>query len=333
MLKFVRTVLERLFQRFSMDILGRGKKVAVAIYLQVGSVPQHDLHSELEKQRRELWEYADRQNWRIVETYADVGKSGADFSRPEFQRMISDASKTPKPFDAILVRDYFRFSRHLPEGMRYEARLKECGVEIWSATQPPEALQLMRAIAAAFDEHTSAAMSRRVSRAMMENARQGFWNGSPAPFGYETYVAEVHGRHPKKKIRPRDGEARLVKRIFSIYLAGNSLRAIATSLNSRGKHVRGKPLTAGTVNRILRNSVYAGTYHFNRGGRGNAGHQLQDGAIPVACAAIVPLNVFERVQTLLNRNARRNRLPAHNGGAAFSDFREASANDHRDEAD
>jgi len=328
MLKFVHTVLERLFQLLPINILGRGKKVAVAIYLRSATIDQTDPQSSLENQRREVLEYAERQNWRIVETYADLGKSGADFSRPGFQRMISDASKTPKPFDAILVREYSRFSRDLPQGLHYEAKLKKCGVEIWTATQASGAgsqAQLMRTIAAAYDEYYSAEMSKHVSRAMQENARQGFWNGSPAPFGYETYVAEVRGRQPKKKLRPRAGEARLVKRIFSLYLAGNTLKAIAKGLNTRGKHVRGKLLTAGTVSGILRNSTYAGTYHFNRGGRGNAGQQLQDSAIPVSCVAIVSLDVFERVQALLNQNGPRNRRAGHNGG-------EASANDHSDEA-
>jgi len=38
-------------------------------------------------------------------------------------------------------------------------------------------------------------------RALKENARQGFWNGSLPPIGYRTVAAEQRGAKVKKKIQ------------------------------------------------------------------------------------------------------------------------------------
>ena len=54
---------------------------------------------------------------------------------------------------------------------------------------------MMRRIINLFDEHQSKENSKHTSRAMCENARQGFYNGSKAPFGYKT-VSHRYIRQP-----------------------------------------------------------------------------------------------------------------------------------------
>ncbi len=57
--------------------------------------------------------------------------------RTEFQRMISDAQKQPKPFDCILVYDFSRFARNKEESVMYKAMLrKKYNIEVISITQP-----------------------------------------------------------------------------------------------------------------------------------------------------------------------------------------------------
>lgn len=48
-------------------------------------------------------------------------------------------------------------------------------------------------------------------RAMLENARQGFWNGSTPAYGYRTEVAERRGNKDKKVLVLQDAEARVVR--------------------------------------------------------------------------------------------------------------------------
>jgi hypothetical protein len=53
-------------------------------------------------------------------------------------------------------------------------------------------------------------------RAMVENARQGFWNGSIPPFGYRTVDAQKRGQKIKKVLAVDDTEAGTVQRIFDL---------------------------------------------------------------------------------------------------------------------
>ncbi len=55
-------------------------------------------------------------------------------------------------------------------------------------------------IIAAADTLHSAENAKHVSRTMLEHARQGFWNGSNAPFGYRTVEAEKRGQKVKKRL-------------------------------------------------------------------------------------------------------------------------------------
>ena len=57
---------------------------------------------------------------------------------------------------------------------------------------------------------------------MRENARQGFFNGSNAPFGYRAAETEALGNRGrrKRKLAVDEAEAALVRRIFDLYLDG-----------------------------------------------------------------------------------------------------------------
>src|SRR3546814_2239980 len=59
---------------------------------------------------------------------------------------------------------------------------------------------MMRQIMALFDEYQSKETAKHVLRAMRENARQGFWNGSLPPIGYRVVAAEQRGAKVKKRL-------------------------------------------------------------------------------------------------------------------------------------
>jgi DNA invertase Pin-like site-specific DNA recombinase len=56
---------------------------------------------------------------------------------------------------------------------------------------------LIRQTVGSFDEYQSRENARHTLRAMQENGRQGFWNGSRPPFGYQTIEAEKRGQRVK----------------------------------------------------------------------------------------------------------------------------------------
>jgi site-specific DNA recombinase len=59
---------------------------------------------------------------------------------------------------------------------------------------------MMRQMMALFDEYQSKENGKHTLRAMKENARQGFWNGSRSPIGYRVVAAEQRGIKVKKRL-------------------------------------------------------------------------------------------------------------------------------------
>jgi DNA invertase Pin-like site-specific DNA recombinase len=71
------------------------------------------------------------------------------------------------------------------------------------------------------DEHRSAETSKHVTRIQRENARQGFWNGGFAPYGYRSIEAKRRGATIKKKLDIDPEEEAVVRLVFDLVLKGN----------------------------------------------------------------------------------------------------------------
>lgn len=166
-------------------------------------------------------EWAKANGHLVVQEYVEPGASATDDKRPIFQRMISDAMMKPPAFEAIIIHSLSRFFRDGIEFGVYERKLAKNKVKVISVTQPTSddsAGEMMRRIINLFDEHQSKEISKHVSRCMKENARQGFFNGSSAPFGYQAIVTDTagsRGRH-KKKLAINEAEAGIVKLAYDL---------------------------------------------------------------------------------------------------------------------
>lgn len=100
----------------------------VALYLRISKES-----SELDNQRLVLQDYCDKMNYEIVEIYADI-ISGASTKRPEFNRMLSDASK--HKFSLLLFYSLDRFSRSgTRDTIRYLQMLDDYNVMYKSYTE------------------------------------------------------------------------------------------------------------------------------------------------------------------------------------------------------
>ena len=98
---------------------------------------------------------------------------------------------------------------------------------------------MMRQIMALFDEYQSKENAKHVLRALKENARQGFWNGSLPPIGYRVVAAEQRGAKIKKKLEIDPLHADTVRLIYRLALEGDGtsgpmgVKNIAAYLNQR----------------------------------------------------------------------------------------------------
>src|SRR3569833_3403234 len=208
-----------------------------------------------------------------MQEYIEPGASATDDKRPVFQQMIGDALQKPLVFDAIIIHCLSRFFRDGIEFGVYERKLRKNGVKVISITQPTSddaGGEMMRRIITLFDEHQSKENSKHTSRAMRENARQGFFNGSRAPFGYQAVITDTAGSRgrKRKKLAIHEGEAGIVRMAYILYLHGHEGRAmgikeIANHLTAAGLLMRGRPWRIQKVHNLLSDPLSRGEYCFN----------------------------------------------------------------------
>lgn len=64
---------------------------------------------------------------------------------------------------------------------------------------------------------------KNVRRSMVENARQGFFDGSCAPFGYGAVTTDIKRRAGfKRRPEPNANEAEVARTIFKLVIAGDA---------------------------------------------------------------------------------------------------------------
>lgn len=188
----------------------------VALYARVSTTRQADNDLSIPDQLRQLNEWCKANGHLIVHEYIEPGASATDDKRPVFQQMIADAMLKPPAFEAIIIHSLSRFFRDGIEFGVYERKLVKNKVKVISITQPTSddaGGEMMRRIINLFDEHQSKENSKHTSRAMKENARQGFFNGSRAPFGYQAVSTDISGSRgrKKKKLEINEAEAGIVR--------------------------------------------------------------------------------------------------------------------------
>ena len=103
---------------------------------------------------------------------------------------------------------------------------------------------------------TAKELSRKVSRGIYESALKHQHIGGTVPFGF---VLE------NKKYKPDPIKAPIVREIFERYVSGEPAVDICSNLNNRGIATSvGQKFNKSSLNRILSNTKYIGTYTYKR---------------------------------------------------------------------
>ena len=270
---------------------------------------KHDI--SLPEQERQIRAHAALRGMTVTHVYVEAGATGRNDRRPALQKMMDDARKPERPFEAVLIWNFSRFFRDDFDFERYRRELDEVGVRLESITQPVSegpAGNLTRRVTTVVDAYQSEVNAENVKMAMAANAGRGFWNGSKPPFGYRTEIVARLDKKDKKKLAIDDSEAEIVRLIFDLYLErfGNvgksGVIAITAELNHRHLTIRGKPFRTATVHDILRRSTYRGTHFYNvtdsRTGKPRPNHEW----VPVEVPAIISEDDFDKVRAKLARN-------------------------------
>ena len=248
--------------------------MAVALYARVSTPKQAEKDLSIPDQLRQMRDWCKGQGHLVAMEYVEPGASATDDRRPVFQQMIADATQSPAPYEAVIVHSRSRFFRDLFAFLGYERTLKKAGVRVISITQQTSddpAGEMASKIFSLFDEYQSKENGKHTLRAMKENARQGYFNGSRPHFGFKVVETAALGNkgQKKKRLAVDPAEAAIVRKIYDLYLNGYKgellgSKSIAYHLNQKGITMRGQRWMRARVHEVLSNTAYIDDYHFNK---------------------------------------------------------------------
>lgn len=186
----------------------------VAIYARVstangGQDPTMQIH--------ELREFAERRSWIVSGEYIDAGVSGAKDSRPELNRLMTDAHL--RRFDAVVVWKFDRFARSVSHLLRALETFEALGIEFVSLSEQIDTStpmgKMVFTILGSVAEMERSMIAERV-RAGMRNARlKGKHIGRPRVVVDAKQICRLSALGtPWRRISERVGvSARTAKRI------------------------------------------------------------------------------------------------------------------------
>lgn len=254
----------------------------------------------------------------VAAVYTDDGFTGTNFRRPGFERMLADIDGGR--IDCVVVKDLSRFGRdYIDIGYYLERYFPEKGVRFLAVNDGVDsargAYDMMLPLKNIFNAMYARDVSDKVRRSFRARQRRGEFVGAFAPYGYR--------KDPENRNRFLiDPEAaKTVREIFDRKAGGESLRAIARTLNRSGvlspieyKRSRGVALSIrqrgsgmclwsdSAVGRILNNEVYLGCMVSNRfpsdemHGRTRAAPRSEWIVVPETHEPIITKELWERAQ-------------------------------------
>ncbi len=279
----------------------------VAIYARVSTEMQAEEEIPITGQIEECQRFAASRGWEVVGIYKDEGYTGRNIQRPAFSEMLSVAKQKPRPFDKVVTWKGSRIARNVQDRLACQALLQKQGIAIVSPNEPEfegATKVLMVPIMAAIDEYQSYLIGEDTLRGLKTLARQGYSAGGRPPRGYRT-VREVVGL--KKNGEPRfrtkwepDPEWKdKALKAFQMLAEGRSSDEIMRET--------GVIKDKSGMSTYFRNPTFIGERVFNvhrrKGGR-IVKFALDDPEVirvPNAHEAIVPRELFDRVQAILDK--------------------------------
>jgi DNA invertase Pin-like site-specific DNA recombinase len=285
----------------------KGKRQRAAIYTRKSTEAglEQDFNS-LDAQREACAAFVTSQaqeGWKLhSQRYDDGGLSGGTLERPALQRLLADIEAGR--IDIVVVYKVDRLTRSLTDFAKLVELFDTHGVSFVSVTQQFNTTSSMGRLTLnvllSFAQFEREVTAERIRDKIAASKAKGIWMGGPVPLGYNLGDREF-------LVNPR--EAELVREIFALYLEKGSVRALKAELERKGmrskvRHQKngrvtgGGPFSRGHLYRLLANPIFIGKLP-HKG-------KLHDGKH----AAIIELDLWEKVQALLRNNKRGTERPS-----------------------
>lgn len=235
-------------------------KLRVAAYTRVSSDSADQLNSFAAQNRYYTALISGKENWSMVDIYADRGITGTSAEkREDFQRLMADCRRGL--IDKVLCKSISRFARNTTECLEAIRELKALGIGIEFEEQHIDTAKLsgetLTAIFASMAQSESKSISDNMRWSYQRRMESGSYVPACQPFGY---VLE------NKKIQIHSDNAEVIQEIFRQYLSGIGAGSIADNLNNAQISNRfGKPSwTPRAIRYIIKNEKYTGNSRWHK---------------------------------------------------------------------
>ena len=241
------------------------------------------------------------EGWRLQPArYDDGGYSGGHLERPGLQQLLADI-KAGK-VDLVVVYKIDRLTRSLTDFSRMVEVFDQHKVSFVSVTQSFNTTtsmgRLTLNVLLSFAQFEREVTGERIRDKIAASKRKGMWMGGTVPMGYAS-----EGR----TLVPVPDEANRVRHLFERYAVLGSVGALKEELDragqvstlrtsKAGRVSGGTPYSRGALYLLLKNRVYVGDIPHH------------DQVYPGQHEAIVPQDLWNKVQSQLETNREQRRL-------------------------
>lgn len=168
----------------------------------------------------------------VIECYRDLGKTGSNFDREGFKRLMQDIRLGD--IDCVVVKDLSRFGRNYLEAGNYiEKIFPFLGVRfiavsdgIDTGDKGNDTKQMASEIKNLINDMYAKDFSKKAKTGLKQRREAGSYVGGPPPYGYR---AVWEGK--VRRLVPDENTAGIVKHIYQFFIEKESYKAVTDDLN------------------------------------------------------------------------------------------------------
>lgn len=234
-----------------------------------------EVQIDMAKKFVEEWNSGHNEKIQVVEQYIDLGKTGSNFNRDEFKRLMQDVRMGE--INCVIVKDLSRFGRNYLEAGNYiEKIFPFLGVRFIAVSdgydtgaEGNHTKQMASEIKNLVNDMYAKDFSQKAKIQLQQRRGEGSYVGGPPPYGY---ITSWDGKI--RKLVPDENTEGIVQYIYKQFIKLENFKRVTDDLNRRRinpPYVYKKTgevycppdcvykgWDKGSVERILKNETYSG---------------------------------------------------------------------------
>ena len=285
--------------------MGHKKSLSAIAYTRVSSEKQVDNYS-LDFQEDFCSSYAKANNMELKKIFREEGHTGTNTNRPAYQEMRQYLKESH--VDVVLVHHLDRLHRDETNTFNDLRYFRQNHIRLLAIADgidsDDEMASLVIAVKAALAADFSRNLAKETRKGLIEGAKEGRHMGGKPPYGFKV-------NHDTGFLEIDETTAPAVRQMFQLYAESFTTGQICDWLKQHHYKTRsGNDFTASALNSIFHNEKYKGCYTWDKAvpkdseGHRNSHKQKEEYIrIEGGCPAVVPPELFEKVQEKLKENS------------------------------